>query len=49
MCTTLPNDSAGRHDLVATLEVAKPFLVIFTLLLLRPDHHEVEDREDRDD
>jgi hypothetical protein len=45
----LADDSAGGHDLIATLEVAKPFLVFFALLLLGPDHHEVEDREDRDD
>ncbi len=49
MCTTFADDAAGGDDLVAALEVAQPFLVVLPLLLLRPDHHEVEDREDRDD
>src|SRR5262245_23816385 len=45
----LADNAARRHDLVSTLEVSEPLLVVLPLLLLRPDHHEVEDREDRDD
>src|SRR4030095_1273755 len=45
----LADDAAGSDDFIASLEIAQSLLMILSLLLLRPNHHEVEDREDRDD
>ena len=45
----LADDSAGRHDLVAALDVPECLFVFLFLCLLRPDEEEVEDAEDGDD